>query len=44
VEDILAMVKAIPVPRWRLAFQLINTFGLHPEELQHLQLRQGRLW
>jgi integrase len=44
VEDILAMVKAIPDPRWRLAFQLINAFGLRPEELQHLKLRQGRLW
>jgi integrase len=44
VEDILAMVQAIPDPRWRLAFQLINAFGLRPEELQHLQLRQGRLW
>ena len=31
VEDILAMVKAIPDPRWRLAFQLINAFGLRPE-------------
>ena len=44
VEDILAMVQAIPDPRWRLAFQLTNAFGLRPEELQHLQLRQGRLW
>ena len=44
VEDILAMVQAIPDPRWRLAFQLINAFGLRREELQHLQLRQGRLW
>jgi len=44
VEHILAMIQAIPDPRWRLAFQLINAFGLRPEELQHLQLRQGRLW
>ena len=44
VEHILAMVQVIPDPRWRLAFQLINAFGLRPEELQHLQLRQGRLW
>ncbi|MFN9545838.1 MAG: hypothetical protein ACK6AD_02035 [Cyanobacteriota bacterium] len=44
VEDILAMVKAIPDPRWRRAFQLTNAFGLRPEELQHLQPRQGRLW
>jgi hypothetical protein len=44
VEDILAMVKAIPDPRWCLAFQLINAFGLRLEELQHLQLRQRRLW
>ena len=44
VPDILAMVQAIPDPRWRFAFQLLCAFGLRPEELQHLQLRQGRLW
>ena len=44
VDDIVAMVQVIPDPRWRFAFQLINAFGLRPEELQHLQLRQGRLW
>jgi len=44
VPDILAIVQAIPDPRWRLAFQLLSAFGLRPEELQHLQLRQGRLW
>ena len=44
VPDILAMVQAIPDPRWRFAFQLLSAFGLRPEELQHLQLRQGRLW
>lgn len=38
------MVQAVPDPRWRLAFQLLCAFGLRPEELQHLQLRQGRLW
>ena len=43
VPDILAMVQAIPDPRWRFAFQLLCAFGLRPEELQHLQLRQGRL-
>jgi integrase len=44
VEDILAMVEAIPDPRWRLAFQLINAFGLRPEDVQNPQLRHGRLW
>ena len=44
VPDIQAMVQAIPDPRWRFAFQLLCAFGLRPEELQHLQLRQGRLW
>jgi len=44
VDNIVEMVKVIPDPRWRFAFQLINAFGLRPEELQHLQLRQGRLW
>jgi integrase len=44
VPDILAMVQAISDPRWRFAFQLLSAFGLRPEELQHLQLRQGRLW
>ncbi|NCY14791.1 MAG: hypothetical protein EBX33_08905, partial [Synechococcaceae bacterium WB8_1A_041] len=44
VPDILAMDQAIPDPRWRFAFQLLCAFGLRPEELQHLQLRQGRLW
>lgn len=44
VPDILAMVQALPNPRWRFAFQLLCAFGPRPEELQHLQLRQGRLW
>jgi integrase len=44
VPDILTMVQAIPDPRWRFAFQLLCSYGLRPEELQHLQLRQGRLW
>ena len=38
------MVRAIPDPRWRFAFQPMAVYGLRPEELQHLQLRQGRLW
>lgn len=44
VADILTMVETIPDPRWRLTFQLISAFGLRPEELQHLQVRQERLW
>jgi integrase len=44
VEHILGMVRAIPDPRWRFAFQLMAAYGLRPEELQHLQVRQGRLW
>lgn len=30
VPDILAMVQAIPDPRWRFAFQLLSVFGLRP--------------
>ncbi len=44
VEHILALVRAIPDARWRFAFQLMAAYGLRPEELQHLQIRQGRLW
>ncbi|MCE2839594.1 MAG: hypothetical protein LW834_22050 [Cyanobium sp. 49614_E6] len=44
VEHILALVWAIPDARWRFAFQLMAAYGLRPEELQHLQIRQGRLW
>ena len=44
VEDILALDRALPDPRWRLGFQLMAAYGLRPEELQHLQLRDGRLW
>jgi integrase len=44
VSHILALVRALPDPRWRLAFQLMAAYGLRPEELQHLQLRDGRLW
>jgi len=44
VGHILALVRALPDPRWRLAFQLMAAYGLRPEELQHLQLRDGRLW
>ena len=44
VEHLLTLVKAIPDSRWRFAFQLMAAYGLRPEELQHLQIRQGRLW
>ena len=44
VEHILALVRAIPDARWRFAFQLMAAYGLRPEELQHLQIRQGGLW
>jgi integrase len=44
VKHILALVRAIPDARWRYAFQLMAAYGLRPEELQHLQIRQGRLW
>ncbi len=44
VDHILALVRALPDTRWRLAFQLMAAYGLRPEELQHLQLRDGRLW
>lgn len=44
VEHILALVRAIPDARWRFAFQLMAAYGLRPEELQHLQILQGRLW
>lgn len=43
VEDILALVDARPDPRWRFGFQMA-AYGLRPEELHHLQLREGRLW
>ena len=44
VEHIIALAQAIPDDRWRFAFQLMAAYGLRPEELQHLQIRQGRLW
>lgn len=44
VGHILALVRALPDPRWRLAFQLMAAYGLGFEELQHLQLHDGRLW
>lgn len=44
VEHILALARTLPDPRWRLGFQLMAAYGLRPEELQHLQLRDGRLW
>ncbi len=44
VLDIVALVEAMPDPRWRLALQLVAAYGLRPEELQHLELRGGRLW
>ncbi len=43
-EDIKTMVEAIQDQRWRYAFKLLSAYGLRPEELQHLQLREGRLW
>jgi integrase len=44
VKHILELVEAIPDARWRFSFQLLAAYGLRPEELQHLQLRGGRLW
>ena len=44
VDEIHALVQTIPDPRWRYAFQLLSAYGLRPEELQHLDLRHGRLW
>jgi len=44
VKHILELVEAIPDPRWQFAFQLLAAYGLRPEELQHLELRDGRLW
>ena len=44
VIHVLALVEAIPDPRWRLAFQLMAAYGLRPEELQHLEIQKGQLW
>jgi integrase len=44
VEHLLALVEALPDPRWRLCLQLIAAYGLRPEEIQHLERRGGRLW
>ena len=44
VKHILELVDAIPDARWRFAFQLLAAYGLRPEELQHLQIRSGRMW
>jgi integrase len=44
VEDIHALVAEIPDIRWLYAFQMLAASGLRPEELQHLELRGGRLW
>jgi hypothetical protein len=35
------MVQTIPDQRWRLCVQLIAAYGLRPEEIQHLEPRQG---
>lgn len=44
VAHVLELVDAIPDLRWRYAFQLLAAYGLRPEELQHLSLRDGQLW
>jgi integrase len=41
VEHILALVRAIPDARWRFVVQLMAAYGLRPEQLQHLQIRQS---
>ena len=41
VENILALVRAIPDARWRFVVQLMAAYGLRPEQLQHLQIRQS---
>ena len=30
--------------KWQFAFQLLATYGLRPEELRHLVVKDGELW
>ena len=41
VGHILALVRALPDPRWRLAFQLMAAYGLRPEELRQEHEAKG---
>lgn len=42
--DIIRLVDSIPDQRWRFAVQLAATYGLRPEGVRHLKLRDGELW
>jgi len=43
-EQILRLLDGIPDERWRFAVQLCSEYGLRPEELRWLRIRDGNLW
>ena len=43
-QQILRLVDGIKDPRWQFAVQLCAEFGLRPEELRWLRVKDGELW
>ena len=42
--QILSLIESIPDPRWQFAVQLLAVYGLRPEELRWLRIKDGALW
>lgn len=42
--QIIRIVEGVPDERWRFAVQLCAEFGLRPEELRWLRIKDGQLW
>ena len=40
-SQILRLLDGLPDERWRFAVQLCSVFGLRPEELRHLKIKEG---
>ena len=43
-SQILQLIASEDDKKWQFAFQLLATFGLRPEELRHLVVKDGELW
>ena len=43
-SQILQLIASEDDKKWQFAFQLLATYGLRPEELRHLVVKDGELW
>ena len=43
-NQILQLIASESDKKWQFAYQLLSTFGLRPEELRYLVVKDGQLW